>query len=227
MTGHNYPKNYTITGVAGDVWHGNEETIYEPTWFIEKDGENFYCSSSQTGWKESELKPLSVMDRDYVRWFDEGEYVGINEGENLYLAGHKMIGDLEELIEIGLINSSVCNWKPVGNKHYYAKVMTPAAYDAFVKNLLQQTWKIVEDYIRSGLEPVPYHTNKAFNAYSALYYDGIDKKERHLRKGAFYLRSGDARQFEIESFMACLGAEKAFPNERTFQAEVHRLIQEL
>lgn len=227
MNGHNHPKQYTVAGVAYDVWNGNEDTVYEPTWFIQKDGGHFYCPRSGTAWKETDLKKISPMDEDYVRWFAEDESIGINEGENLYLAGHLFIANMDSLIKMNLVDFSFHAWESVGEGKYFAHAMTRPAYNAFVRSLSTQTWLIVEDYLRAGEETVPEHVLTAFNSYCALYDEDADDHQRHVRRGAFYLSSGNMKQFAIEAYFATVGMDRSSSAVTDFKAEVKNLLQML
>jgi hypothetical protein len=227
MGGHDYPKKHLVAGVAADVWYGNEDTIYEPTWFLEENGEHFYCASPKDKWTMNDLKKLSPMDKDYVIWFAHEEYVGINECENLYLAGNRIMSRIEALIAEGLLTFSMHPWKPVGNGHYYAHVMTVAAYEAFTQNLLSQIWSIISTFIRSGEAVLPAYIEDAFHAYNHLYLSAQDKKLKALNNGAYFMATGNDEQLHMEAMLSTIGRGKIFETEEAFMREAQDRLKDL
>lgn len=227
MDGQNYPKLFNVVGVLGDVWNGNEDTIYEPTWVIRKDEGVFYCPKPHEKWEEEDLKKISDHELDYFIWFPPEEHIGINPGELLYLTGHQIMERIEELIGLGLLDFSMHAWHSVGGGRYFADVMTPAAYDAFIASLKSQIWEIVEGYIGTGVEIPEPHIINAFKAYSALYDVQEDTRERHLRKGAYYWASKDSRQLEFESYICTFPSYDFFKDADEFRVLVEQRVQDL
>lgn len=224
MENHNYPKKYPIAGISAELLNGNESTIYDPVWFIQKDNQYFYTSAS--GWDESDLKKLSKWDEEYVHWFSPDDRMGINPGESLYLAGHEIIGILQELVDEDALEFSFSNWKPLSNG-YHGAVMTDHAYKACLVSLKDKLWKIVEEFLVYDEHPWRTAIEDVFLAYNRIYVKDDNKRQQAINCGTYYHKTRNTEQFAMESFLACLGKEPLFPNGLSFRDAVDKNLEQL
>ena len=218
-----YPKSYLVKGISPEMLRGNEGTVYKPVAFIEVDGVLKWTFKEH--WKLGDLREVKLGDERFLLALDENDYVGINEGENLYLMGENLYNCVSKLITEGSIEFSLKAWKP-SVYGYHASVMTRDAFNAFRASLSYEIWPILEDFIVAGFS-VRNDISELFDAYDNLIAGDKHNKQIHaLRSGAFFLVSGEVDRLTFFSWNA-VKMDKMFPSEEDFAAALDRYMHSL
>lgn len=217
-----YPKTHLIKGISPEFLNGSEETILRPAFFIDVDGKLHWTPKSR--WKLHELRPVKGGDERFILHFDEPDYIGINEGEKLYLMGEKFHEIVLKLMKQGVIAFSLNAWKPSVHG-YYAAVMTRCAFDAFRASLAYELWPLIEDFIVTGASIRP-DISEIFDTYDRLITQEEHEKQIHaLRSGAFFRVLGDVDRLTFHSWG--IVHDSLFPTQEAYENVLDRYISSL
>lgn len=218
-----YPKTHLIKGISPQLLNGSENTILRPPYFIEVDGKLHWTPENR--WRLDDLREVKNGDESFILYFDEDDYIGINENEILHLMGSKFHSTISKLIDDGVIDFSLSAWKPTVHG-YHAAVMTYVAFIAFQESLASELLPLVEDYIanefseRSDIEDI-------FAAYDHLIIqDEYDKKELALLSGAFFRTIGDEDSYKFTSWEV-LNSDALFETQHDYDRAVDKHVRAL
>jgi hypothetical protein len=221
-----YPKTHLVKGISPEFLNGSESTILRPAFFIDVDGKLHWTAKNR--WKMEHLRPVKGGDERFILNFDEDDYIGINEGENLYLMGEQFYEAVTKLIDDGLIEFSLHAWHPTVHG-YRAAVMTRCAFDAFRASLSYEIWPIVENFIVTGFSSQP-DISEVFDTYDRLItHDEHEKQIHALRSGAFFKALGDADRFTFFSWGVVRSnvREGSFASQEEFEQVLDRYMHSL
>lgn len=214
---------YPIKAVSGEMLHGNEWTVYNPTWFVNyKDG--LWWTYKQP-WVVEDLRKISEWDTEYLRFFEDDASFDIREGENFYLMGPIIHQVLTKLIDGNVFTFSLHPWKPAVNG-YYGLVMTPAAFTALSKELSVKIWDVMtkkkDDFLE--LEVVPENLYQAYRSFA--HYAKIDKHLVAAREGAFFKHFKDQHSYEVFTYLA-VNIDGLYADKEEYTKAVQEVLQEM
>ena len=207
-----YPKIYLIKAISPELLRGNEATVYKPAFFLDVEGVLKW--TFKDNWSMDDLREVKPGDERFLEMLPEEDFVGINEGENLYLLGEELYKTVSKVIIDGDIEFSLSAWKPFVHG-YHVAVMTQCAFEAFRASLSYEIWPIIEDFIIAGSSFHP-DLNAVFDAYDHLTSVEQHGKEIHaLRAGAFFMVSGDVDRLTFHAWHS-VKMDKLFVSEEAF-----------
>lgn len=206
---------YLITGVSSEMLNGNENTVYEPPFFFEYEGNHYWVANRRLHsghWEEESLRKLSNDEYDYVHWLDEEDYITIRPGQGFYLAGITVVQSIERLEKADMVDNPFKDWKRLKNG-YSVGVMSPEQASKLFQAIVDECWEIVEDFLASG-ESAPNALQKdAFSVYDHLSYYAVKTEDDFLRVGSYYMATNEENILRYMALTAHFDCPEVYSDE--------------